>query len=110
MNTINEIVLYTTSKITLIRTNVKSNEYQILVESKTCRIRNLDFYHPSSDTWIEFDEEYHNTDKQKKLDEIRTAEILKANPSLRLLRITTEEYNKNKIKTVKKCIDFISNR
>ena len=85
--------------------NDLSNEYQIKVESNEVSFRYLDFYIPELYKYIEFDESYHKykIDDDKKREE----EIFKAIPSIQLLRIKQEDYEKEPKNIIQKCINFI---
>jgi len=76
----------------------------------------LDFYIKDIDVWIEFDGYYYHGEKYdvqkiKDNEKQRENDILKNNPSLKLLRIKEVDFKNNKNEVVKRCLDFIySNR
>lgn len=83
----------------------KSNEFQVLIGKKFVRF--LDFYIPDFKKWIEFDEKHHKCNKILKKDGIREKQIFKKIKSIKLLRITEQEFLADKNGTLKKCLNFI---
>jgi very-short-patch-repair endonuclease len=69
----------------------------------------LDFFVPSLNKIIEFDEEYHEKQEQKRKDLIREQRIKETIPNVQILRIKIEEFKSNRQKTLKKCLDFLIN-
>ena len=51
----------------------------------------LDFFLPEYATVVEIDGEYHNTEEQRRIDDMRTTEILKKERFARVVRITNEK-------------------
>ncbi len=88
--------------------NTYSNEYRVFIAKDNTFSRFLDFYIPHIQTCIEFDEEYHENEKQRKLDEIRTKQIINKIPNIRILRIKEKEFLNNRAETIDKCLKFIS--
>ena len=84
----------------------ESNEFQVLIGKKFVRF--LDFYILSLNKWIEFDEDYHKNDKITKKDKTREKQILKKIPGIQLLRITEEEFMRDRNRTIQKCLKFIN--
>jgi len=85
-----------------------SSEYRVFIADNNTFSRFLDFYIPDIQVCIEFDEKYHEDEKQKKLDEIRTRQIVNKIPNIKILRIKEEEYLNNQIETIEKCLNFIT--
>lgn len=76
------------------------------VNTKKC-FRYLDFYVPTLNKCIEFDEEYHETEKQKLYDVIRENEIFEAVDNIQIKRIKIKDFLDDKQKTITECINFI---
>jgi very-short-patch-repair endonuclease len=89
--------------------HLKNNEYQVLVNSASCRLRFLDFYVPEIKKCIEFDEEFHAYRKQAKKDKEREREIRKKIKRIQFLRIKKEEFMECKAQIIAKCMKFLMN-
>ena len=100
---------YATNKKIELAKKLVTNEYQVLVESvsDSKKIRFLDFYIPTLNKWIEFDEKYHDNSKQLYNDNIREQEIKTIISDIQLLRIKEEDYLNDKDVIIEKCIKFI---
>lgn len=84
----------------------KNNEYFIRTEKK--EIKFLDFYIKDINKCIEFDGNYwHSIPKIIKQDKKREKDILKVNPTLKILHIKEKDYINNKETILNKCIKFL---
>lgn len=85
----------------------KNNEFQVYYHGCDF-VRFLDFYIPSINVWIEFNEEHHQHTHMKKKDSKRIKEIKTILKNPNLLVIKKETFLKNKLKVSQKCIKFIN--
>ena len=88
----------------------KCNEFVVSVIDTSIGLnthRFLDFYVKELNKAIEFDEEYHLSDKQQYKDNIRTSEIKKALQNIEIFRVSKKKYLNNKDNVIKKCMDFL---
>lgn len=81
-----------------------TNEKRI---NTTRSFRFLDFYVPSINKCIEFDEEYHDKEKQKIYDKIREEEIKETNPNINLFRVRKEDFLRDPKDTIIDCLVFL---
>lgn len=103
---INDCFYATSSnKYTINNQKIFNCEYQVYIKHHL--IRHLDFYIKTLNKWIEYDENYHKSIKQNKIDIDRENEIKNVIPGIMLLRISEDDYIANPDNVVKKCIEFI---
>jgi hypothetical protein len=81
-----------------------TNEYQVQCEAHT---RYLDFYVPTLNKWIEFDEEHHLKESVAIEDYKREIEIKNSIKDIELLRISVADFEQNKEEVLKRCLEFI---
>jgi hypothetical protein len=84
-----------------------NNEFQVLIAESFTRF--LDFYIPSLNKWIEYDEEHHKHNYIAKDDKTREKQIRGKICGVELLRVSREEFTNNRTATIQKCVEFILN-
>jgi very-short-patch-repair endonuclease len=94
--------IFKNKNLTLFNGSSYNREYRVKVSR---HFRFLDFYIPELNAWIEFDEEHHKL--QEESDLIRENQIFNVMSDIRLLRISSEEFNNDKKGTIRKAINFI---
>jgi hypothetical protein len=85
----------------------KNNEYCLIVNKN--KVRKLDFYIPSVNKWIEFDGNYWHDGARgnQQRDNEREKEIKESINGIKLMRVKETDYNKDKDKVIKECVEFI---
>lgn len=85
--------------------DLETNEYQVLVESREVDVRFLDFYIPSLKKCIEFDESFHKNQIEEDIK--RENEIKRSILDIEILRISIDEYKESFNNTLSKCLEFL---